>query len=67
MQRFLNRTWFHRMMDKVMPGNCRHNLEQAFLQNKAATAGLLSFITHNEKKIVAGLKQDRRIATVRKA
>lgn len=56
----LSKRWFHKFIDRLMPGNCRKSLEHAFEQNSAACADLIKFISTNEHEVIAALKNDRR-------
>lgn len=56
----LSKKFYHRVVDFLMPNNCRAKLENAFAENKRACSDLLSYIDKNEHNLVAALKTDRR-------
>lgn len=60
MSQFLSRTLIHKIVDKIMPNNCRLNLAKALEQNKTASTGLVYYLNQNEKEVIAALKNDRR-------
>lgn len=57
----LTKRWFHKFIDKFMPGNCRAALEDAFIQNSKTCAEMINYVNSNEHEIVAVMKNDRRI------
>lgn len=61
MSHYLSKRFFHKIIDKFMPDNCRTLLDRALVQNHTACVELVCFLRNNEDKVVAALKQDRRI------
>lgn len=59
-QSLLNKKLFHKLVNFFMPENCRDNLERAFIENRIAANDFLHSITHNESKVIAAMKDDRR-------
>ena len=55
-----SRTLFHKIIDFIMPNNCRAKLHVALQQNHIACVELVYFLRVNEQNVVAALKSDRR-------
>jgi hypothetical protein len=56
----LSRTLFHKIIDKMMPDNCRAKLHVALQQNHSACVELVCLLSHNEENVISALKNDRR-------
>lgn len=60
MSHYLSKRFFHKIIDKFMPDNCRTLLDRALFQNHKACVELVCLLRSNEENVVAALKQDRR-------